>query len=172
MLDVKIWFASLILLAAACEEGTDASDDTAGDSTGQADGTGGSTGEDSGNMFPTVQATVDVAAACADPGAASVTLQARLVGCVGGGPCTIPDPPRIVSGTMVACPSEDDATVMQVELERSGMFAVEILVTFDDGSEARECFAPAQGQEVAIGAAELDQRPTIEVTGTGMPCAG
>lgn len=165
---------SFFLLLGGCPE--DGEEETAGTGTGATEGDEG-TGTDSAgsdNEFPTFATTIDASAACATTGATEVAFEATRFDCLGGGPCTVPNPPRAEIGTTIMCPSEEMAAAVEVPVEQTGRYWVEVVVRLDDDTEQRECYStdPAN-TEMLIGDLELQNAPTIMVDGVGGgPCDG
>jgi hypothetical protein len=99
-----------------------------------------------------------------------LTLVATRFDCVGGGPCTISDPPTQTDGAAIACPSNDGAAILTVELAQTGRYHVELLAALDDGSEQRECYSADGSRVVVIDDGEIASRPTIVVSPVGGAC--
>lgn len=167
------FFAGLLAVSSGCP---DESSDTEGSGTAAATEGTGETDTDtagSGNEFPTFAGTLDAAALCSSTGAVEVAFEAIRFDCLGAGPCTVPNPPRATVGTTVACPSEESSLAAEVAVEQTGRYWVEAVVRLDDDTQMRECFStdPAN-TEMLIGDLELENAPTIMVSGLGVPCEG
>jgi hypothetical protein len=162
-------FVSLVLVVACGDDaGPSMVLDTTGTEVGDASS---STGSD--NELPTMEAVVDAAAACGAEGAESSSFVATRVGCVRPppSPCTLPDPPKTYVGTVVACPSTDAASTLQVAVDQTGRYHVETVLALEDGTEQRECYGEGGGEvEVIIDDGRLANRPTLVLSAMGHPC--
>ena len=152
----------------ACGDDAPPSDDT---TTGAASSSSSSEesssgGEPAGN--PHVEATIDATMAC--DGATMLAFVATRFACVGGGPCTIPDPPTTIEGTTVTCPSDAGEMLFSVELVQGGRYHVELVASLDNGSDVRDCYSVDGSDEVVVGTAEVSSGATIVVTATGSAC--
>jgi hypothetical protein len=125
------------------------------------------------NTAPTVVAEVDVTAACGQAGATRVELQATRVGCIDPppAPCTLPEVPRTVLGEGLECPAGASPQALQVELDQTGRYHVEVLTLAGEDEVSRVCFGEAGEVELLVTEARLNSNPTIEVLELdGSPC--
>ncbi len=156
----------------ACN-GDDTAPPSGGTTTDDPGSTSSSTGDESssgglppGN--PHIEATIDATAACND--ATSLAFEATRFACVGGGPCTIPDPPTPIQGTTVACPTDAGEMLFSIELTQGGRYHVELVATLPNGSTVRDCYSADGSDEVVVGTAEVNSGATITVMSTGSAC--
>src|SRR5690606_10216884 len=131
----------------------------------------GSSTSGSANDLPTMEAEVDVAAACGQADAMTISFVATRVACAKPppSPCTLPDPPSSFTGTVIDCPANDVSAALRVGVNQTGRYHVETVLELEDGSELRECYAEGDSIEVIIDDGRLANRPTIEVASMGGP---
>lgn len=174
-MNLQMWALASSVLATGCGDDTGAppvggTTTAASDaeSTSNADTSSSSGGTGPVNEQPIIEAEIDAAAACA--GASRLDFVATRFECTGGGPCTISDPPTETMGSSVACPATETAAAVQVGVEQTGGYRVELVTALEDGSETRACYSADGSDEVVISEGDLNAKPTIVVTPTGGAC--
>ena len=132
-------------------------------------------GDGSGGDGALVLGTLDPRAHCDMVGAIEVELRAELTGCVNGppAPCTLPNPPKVVVGDGVTCPTSQSTVTLGVDVTFAGRYRVYPVTIFTDLAEAPgTCFAEQGSLEIVVDTEAIEQGAELQLSPTSQHCAG
>lgn len=139
------------------------------------DGTGSSGGGSAPTATPgtaLLLVNVNPEPLCGTVGVTAVQLVARRVGCESPppAPCTVPVNPPAIEGDTFTCPNTDPSTLMGVEVDQGGRYAVQTVIEFTTGETEVRCNALGGDPEIVVPAADVEAGVVQALDDAPVPC--